>query len=292
MRAIRLEDSFRGRTPKLFHRDDVLTLKMNRWKEQGRGSFFETASRLINPLSALPLVIHPNKTPMSFFKAYEIFVKNKDLFQKLPKKFRIFSKEDTGIVEASQLYFGTERTNGAKVYLATVISFENVEITLKKIGELTEHLCNEGALLVALGEMYQSRVQLLLWVLYQLFEDVRLYKPLVSNVFDNEKFAICNGFTRKIRINITDWGKLLESCPLPWFSYISEIESLFQKEKEIAQRRAENLTKLLVFHRPFANANSLGKMSTLCLSGSNIKKYCKKYIDTLELKSFLSTTTC
>jgi len=294
MRTVRLKETFQKCTPQLFHRDDVLALKMNQWKTQGRVTFFDTACRLINPLSGLAETVH---VALVFFKMYEIFCEDEKLFADLPAKLGtvVVGDEQSGL-QVCRKYFGKDRIQQqqqqqrAPVHLVIINSFDSVDLTWNTVAGILDRLSAGGALIVCLGELYHSHAQVLIWVLYQVFREVHICKPKVSNVFDNEKFAVCHGFQPEKKMDLSDWGKILEMCPLPWFSYIAETERVFQQDQEIAQRRAERLTKLLVFHKPFANRHALNKMTNLCLMGANKQKYCLNYLETLGLSALHATT--
>ena len=291
-----LDQQYVTHTPKPFARDDALAISVHKWQQRGRSNFFDLGCRLLSGMCGIQRVSNHS---LDYLKIWDILFAEKERFLQIKQPFYSIHA-DAGmnttdyssatkefLYQTTGMYQGiSDELSDRNILLSTVTGFGAITDLWSQSEDSLLPLGEGGTFILQVGELYHRQTQLLLWVMFQSFEQVSVVKPPPSNAFDNEKYIVCHHFKRTVyshsyTARMKESAELFEGCPLSWFSYISHIEDQFRKEKEIAQRKAEIITSLLVLHHPQLSGKSLEVFEQDLTSGKNIEKYCARYLESV-----------
>jgi len=279
MLSFTLSDVYLKINPQVCCRDNRLQIKINKWCHEGRKLYFDTACKIIYPLMGL------HEFSRSFYICWEILTHNKLSFSNQLWVFHMslngfaaaVQKKNPGLVEIispQKAHFVTSRDK----ILDEQELWEDTQIMLNM-------LADDGGLFLQLGQIHTHSVQVLLWIFFQLFREVKLTKPKASYSFSVDKYLLATGFNSKMYQGFQTLAlhQYTDECPVSWFGYIASVENKFIQAREEQQQHAVVVTDIILAKKPFITSTELCELATTCHSGEQVRLYRKRYLESQQL---------
>ncbi len=148
---------------------------------------------------------------------------------------------------------------------SATMEFVNMEETLNfGINALLEH----GILVIQVGSLFHRNIQDIIWKLMISFEQVKLVKPSICSPHLDIKYLICCGYRRVQSVEVPS---------IHWYYYLNSIEHEFTTKKNVFQRRACDLAKLLIVESTGIPVPKIDQcllcLSNVCAQDENIRKF-------------------
>lgn len=270
------------------YRDDVLQLAISQFTEQGTSACFETACRLVDPMRRLSAVFHQD-----YFKLWEIYAHFQLLAPTGAFSALHFSSE---AFRTATTHWFPDLVAGAPVGIATLTVLNNVWPMLENILAVLQPA---GYLVLQLGYMNQFELKLLLWFLFNIFEEVHLCKPRASPVCDQEKFIVCRQFratqygtvyAAQMQSFAANPMAILEQSPLQWFAHVHALEIKFAKHEERWKHKAVAVAKLLGSQTHPMRPAALRELEQTCFRDAGGRRLCERYLAQNKINTRLLAT--
>jgi 23S rRNA U2552 (ribose-2'-O)-methylase RlmE/FtsJ len=147
-----------------------------------------------------------------------------------------------------------------------------------------------GFALFKIGEFYQHRTKLILWLLFSLFRTVEIRKPKSSGRCTATKFVVCHDYQRQRyteqfealcqAIHADDNLSLLE-FPLSWSYWLTTIQNTFTAQREVALKASLRVAQLLLQKKPYLSEQALQNLLERCWMDKNRRGFARQFIATL-----------